>query len=129
MKDLPTIDTSQFPLVVINFSGYVPSSESFEKYLAEMHELYLANQGIVVIFDLSTLNFIDRPIRMRYSQWLRDWTELVSCSVIGAAYVIPSVPNRILLRGFFLKYKPIWRNASFRSLAEAEIWAKAILSE
>jgi hypothetical protein len=129
MEPYAAFDRSDFPLVVIRFTGEKSTDENFKAYLDEMSELYRATENVAIVFDAREANLPDLGHQRMQANWLRENKGVLEERCKGTAYVITKVAVRTVLRMIFTLYRQPVPYKVFGNMKEARAWAKNRLQD
>lgn len=123
MKNI-SIDSSNYPIIITNFSGIEPTMKEFEAYLDQILTFYQGDNRIVMLVDGTKSKFLSSDIRIKQGNWLKKHDALIRKHTIGNVFVIPSTVSSLILKGIFLIHKPAVPYTIVNSLPEAMLWAE-----
>lgn len=129
MKKYATVDSTQFPLIRVRFTGEKATEENFLLYLREVESIYDRKSSIGILFDATQASFPGLKYQNIQARWLKDHKQLMEKYCAGTAYVIPNVLIRQILKAIFtLQQQPIPYTVCGER-AEAEKWLQAQLMQ
>jgi hypothetical protein len=94
-------DTSQFPVVVVAFTGEAANDENFEAYLNGLHDLYESGDSLGIIFDGRNAKLPGLKYQKQQADWLKENEAMMKSQCVGTAYVITSTIIRGVLKAIF----------------------------
>lgn len=127
MNKYAEVDSSEFPIIKVVFTGEAATAENFPVYLDEVKQNYASEQPIAIIFDATEAVFPGITYQKMQAQWLKDNEQLMKDFCKGTAYVIPNLIIRKVLSAIFTFQKqPVayWVGSNY---TEAVDWAKTQL--
>lgn len=95
-------DKSNYPLVIITFTGEKATKDNFLTYLAETTKLYEARENIGILFDATNATFPGIAYQKMQARWLKEHESLMNKYCIGVAY---NIPNQIIKTALDLIFK------------------------
>ena len=102
------ISTTEFPLVIVRFTGEKANNQNFKEYLSHLDEVYLRRQKIALIFDATNASLPGLKYQKLQASWLKANTPLLKEYCLGTAYIIHSSAVKAILRMiFFLTPQPV----------------------
>lgn len=101
MNKYAEIDSSEFPIVEVVFTGEAVNAENFTMYLDELKQSYEREQPIVIVFDATKAVFPGMSYQKMQAQWLKENEQLMKNYCRGTAYVIPNLIIRNVLNAIF----------------------------
>jgi len=129
MKPYAQFDPSDFPIVIVRFTGAKAEDQNFKAYLEELHQAYQPQQPFTYLFDASQATLPGFKYQKMQADWLRDNEQLMKKYCLGTAYVIPNPLVRNVLKGILaLQQQPVPHQV-VSSEAEAREWCERKLSE
>lgn len=99
------LDDSQWPLVVIRFTG-APTDEEFEEYL-RLYESYLertGRYGLVLVTEPDAPMTKSKHAKMQ-AQWIKDHFEILGRKCVGISFVLPGPMMRGVLKAILAMQK------------------------
>lgn len=127
MKKYATIDSSEFPLIRVRFTGEKSTDENFQLYLKEVERAYDRENKIGILFDASQATLPGINHQKMQAQWLKDHKSLMQNYCAGTAYVIPNLVIRNVLKAIFALQKQPVPYRVCRDVSEAEEWLQGQL--
>lgn len=122
MEKYATIDDSNFPEVLVTFTGAKATDENFPQYMQEVKDQYERQERLAIIFDATGATTPGMKYQKQQADWLRENEQLMKDYCRGTAYVIPNPIIRTVLKGIFAFQKqPVPYNI-VKSLEEARSW-------
>ena len=121
-KKYASIETEEFPYVVVTFTGNAANQENFSLYLSELKEIYDKKKEVTILFDASKAVFPGISFQKKQATWLTENEKLMKDYCLGTAYVIPNLIIRNVLKTIFKFQKqpvPYYVSSEF---SEAEDW-------
>lgn len=94
-------DRSQYPLIVIEFTGEKATDDSFDLYLKGLSENYEKGKNIQILFDAKNAIFPPLKYQMKQAKWLKENEQLMQEECSGIAYTIPNAVIRNALALIF----------------------------
>ena len=119
------IDQSQFPLVIVSFTGLKATKKNFQSYLKDLSELYARKEPIVIVFDATLTPFIKLRLQKRQTKWMAENYSMVKKFCIGTAYVIPNNIIRTVLKTIFALRRQSAPYKIFATMEAGIAWAKS----
>lgn len=108
MNKYAEIDSSEFPIIKVVFTGEAANAENFPIYLKEVKENYASRQPLAIIFDASKAVLPGITYQKMQAQWLKDNEQLMKDYCKGTAYIIPNLIIRKVLSAIFtLQKQPV----------------------
>lgn len=127
MTPFAHIDQTEFPLVIITFSGERPSEENFQAYLDHITKIYHREEPFIVVVDASQAVLPALKYQRQQAQWMADHLELIESYCRGTAYIIPNDIMRTLLKAIFAIQQQSVPYEIFATLEGGMAWAKSRL--
>lgn len=124
MSKYAEIDSSDFPIIKVVFTGEAASEDNFSTYLFELKQIYLSKLPIAILFDASNAVFPGIKYQKMQAQWLKDNEQLMKSFCQGTAYVIPNFLIRNVLNTIFTFQKQPVDYKVCRTYSEAVSWIK-----
>jgi len=124
MEKYAEFDRSDFPLVVVRFTGVKATDDGFQAYLDEMATLYDGEKELAIIFDARSAALPDLNHQRMQAKWLREHTGILKKYCKGTAYVITKIAVRTVLRMIFALYPQPVPYKVFGSMEEATEWSR-----
>jgi hypothetical protein len=121
-----SVDTSEFPLVMLNEVGQQANVPQF----LEAFERLLTNQPdrFVSLHDVRTIHGWDLPERMVVHNWLKQHAPLLSRLVLGHATIVNGIQQKTMAGAVFWG-TPFEQNVTtFYDADEAKQWARTLLA-
>ena len=116
------VETDEFPMVTVKFTGNAANQDNFSTYLAELKEIYAKKQKLAILFDASLAVFPGITYQKQQALWLKENEDLMKEYCLGTAYVIPNLIIRNVLKAIFkFQKQPIPYYVS-SEISEAEDW-------
>jgi len=128
-KAYTTFDTSNFPLVIIAFTGNEATEANFSDYLTKTHQLYDAKEDLAIIFDATHATLPGFKYQKMQADWLKENEALMKNYCQGTAYIIPNLLVRGILKAIFAIQKQPVPYQVFSDYAQAEHWARQQLKK
>jgi len=123
-----TVDTSEWPLVVLTFAGD-PTVEAVRAHLKEIEDEVLSRgERFVQVVDLSRARRPNPAQRLAIAehQALNETRYEELC--LGEAYIVPTAELKGAMTGVFFAAKPAYDYVFVASMAEARSWAEDCLN-
>lgn len=121
------IDQSDFPLVIVTFTGVKPTEENFQAYLDELTEVYKKGETFMIVFDASQAVLLSLKYQRKQAQWITDHLGLIQEFCLGTAFVIPNDIIRTVLKAIFSIQQQPDPYEIFATLDAGMAWAKSRL--
>ena len=116
------VETDEFPMVTVRFTGNAANQENFSTYLIELKEIYDQKKELAILFDASLAVFPGITYQKQQALWLKENEDLMKEYCLGTAYVIPNLIIRNVLKAIFkFQKQPIPYYVS-SEISEAEDW-------
>ncbi len=116
------VETDEFPMVTVRFTGNAANQENFSTYLKELKEIYDQKKEVAILFDASLAVFPGITYQKQQALWLKENEDLMKEYCLGTAYVIPNLIIRNVLKAIFkFQKQPIPYYVS-SEISEAEDW-------
>jgi hypothetical protein len=128
MKKYAQVDSSEFPLIRVQFTGEKATDENFPLYLKEVEATYDRENRIGILFDATHATFPGLKYQNMQAQWLKDNQQLMQKYCAGTAYVIPNTLIRNVLKAIFALQKQPVPYRVFGEVSEAEEWLQVQLA-
>lgn len=123
-----TVDTSEWPLVVLTFAGD-PPVEAVRAHLEEIEDEVLARgERFVQVVDLSHAVRPNPAQRLAIAEHQAANEAGYEELCIGEAYVVPTAELKGAMTGVFFAAKPAYDYVFVATLAEALDWARGCLA-
>jgi hypothetical protein len=122
-------DQSEFPVVIIRFTGVSSTDENFGDYLAEMTALYDRQEDLAIVFDAREASLPSLRHQKMQAQWLQDHKALLKKHCRGTAYVMVTSSARIILLMIFSFTSQPVPYKTFSNMPDAEAWVSGLLQE
>ena len=122
MKKYAEIDSSEFPIIKVCFTGEAANAENFPLYLNEVKQTYAAKQSLAIIFDATKAVMPAIKYQKMQAQWLKENEQLMKDYCKGTAYVIPNRIIRNVLSAIFAFQKQPVPYKVCSKLSEANNW-------
>lgn len=122
MKKYAEIDTVQFPLIKVVFTGEAANTENFPLYLNEVKQNYATKQDLAIIFDATAAVMPGIKYQKMQAQWLKENEQLMKDYCKGTAYVIPNRIIRNVLSAIFTFQKQPVPYKVCSKMSEAVAW-------
>lgn len=97
-------DTSDFPVVLVRFTGVASTDQNFQEYLDKLKDIYLRKEPFSIVFDAINAALPSLRHQKMQAYWLRDNKELVETYCKGTAYIILKPTTRAILKLIFAIY-------------------------
>ena len=124
MNKYAQIDSSEFPLIKVVFTGEAANAENFSMYLDELKKNYESEEPIAIVFDATKAVFPGMTYQKMQAQWLKDNEQLMKSFCRGTAYVIPNPIIRNVLNAIFTFQKQPVPYKVCSNYTEAITWVK-----
>lgn len=128
MNTYATFDRSQFPLIVVTFTGEKETPENFEVYLDGLLANYKRKEAFALVFDASDAPPPNLKYQQKQASWMKAHKALIQQYCKGVAYALPGIFLRNILKLIFkIQKNPV----PFKVFASKEVgiaWAKAQLA-
>lgn len=124
MNKYAKIDTREFPIVKVVFTGKAAKAENFHMYLDELKKIYESEEPLAIVFDATKAVFPGMSYQKMQAQWLKDNEQLMKNYCNGTAYVIPNPIIRNVLSAIFTFQKQPVPYRVCGSYEEASTWVK-----
>lgn len=105
MNKYAIINSNNFPVINIVFTGNDATDENFSQYLDEIKKVYSLEKKVVIIFDASKAVIPGINYQIMQANWLKENKELMVNYCLGTAYIIPSLIIRNILKAIFVIQK------------------------
>ena len=129
MNKYATIDSTQFPLILVRFTGEKATDENFPLYLQEVEAVYDRKNKIGILFDATEATLPGLKYQKMQAQWLKDHKSLMQNYCAGTTYVIPNLVIRNVLKGIFaLQNQPVPYTVC-GNMGEAEEWLRDLIDQ
>ena len=122
MKKYAEVDKTDFPIVVVTFTGSSADAENFPLYLHEIKQCYDNHNKLAIIFDATNAVFPGLNFQKMQAQWLEDNTQMMKDFCVGTAYVIPNIIIRNVLKTIFAFQRQPIPYVVCSEIATAENW-------
>ena len=129
MKRYAVVDSSQFPLIQVRFTGAKATEENFPLYLKEVEAAYDRENRIGILFDASHATFPGLKYQKMQARWLKDHKQLMENYCAGTAYVIPNALIRNVLKAIFALQKQPVPYAVCGEIEEGEAWLRDLIDQ
>src|SRR6056297_806352 len=127
MNKYATIDSTQFPLILVRFTGEKATDENFPLYLQEVEAAYDRKNKIGILFDATEATLPGLKYQKMQAQWLKDHKSLMQNYCAVTTYVIPHLMTRDVLKGIFaLQNQPVPCTVC-GNMGEGEEWLRALI--
>lgn len=129
MKPYARFEQTDFPIVVVRFTGAKAEDQNFEAYLEDLHQAYQRREPFTYIFDASNAALPGFKYQKMQADWLRNNEQLMKEYCLGTAYVIPNPLIRNVLKGILaLQQQPVPHHVASNEV-EAREWCEQKLSQ
>ena len=122
MKKYAEINTSEFPIVKVVFTGEAADATNFPFYLEEVKQAYDHKNKLSIIFDATNAVFPGIAFQKMQAQWLNDNNEMMKNFCVGTAYIIPNIIIRNVLKAIFAFQSQPVPYLVCENSAQAEQW-------
>lgn len=122
------INTENFPIVEVIFTGHKATDDNFTKYLEELKEVYSRHEKLSIIFDASNAVFPGLKYQKMQGDWLKENEEVMKKYCSGTAYIIVNTIIRGVLKTIFKFQKQPVPYHICSNIEEAELWINQQLS-
>lgn len=123
------VNTENFPVVKVVFTGNKATDDNFIKYLNELKAIYYDGNKLAIVFDATNAVFPNLKYQKIQADWLKDNEELMKSFCVGTAYVIPnSIIRGVLTTIFKFQKQPVAYHIC-GNLSDADNWVNQKLSE
>lgn len=122
-------DTSDFPILLVRFTGEASTDQNFKEYLDQLDDIYLRKELFSIVFDATNAALPSLRHQKMQAYWLRDNKELVESYCKGTAYVILKPATRAILKLIFAIYPQPVPYKIVVTESDGRNWAKAQLEE
>lgn len=117
------IDSTDFPLVTVTFTGNKPTEESFNLYTSQLEACYARGDKFTIIFDGRKAVFPSFKFQKMQAKWLKDHEKLIKSQCLGTAYIVANLGISFALRTIFMLQPQPVDYTVVSSLSEAIYWA------
>ena len=124
MKRYATVDSTEFPLIRVQFTGEKSTDENFALYLKEVQATYDRENRIGILFDATHATLPSLRHQKMQAKWLKDYKSLMQNYCAGTAYVIPNTLIRNVLKAIFALQKQPVPYRVCGEIEEGEEWLK-----
>jgi hypothetical protein len=90
MSTYAEIDSSEFPIIKVVFTGEAATQENFPVYLQQLKDNYNSRKPIAIIFDATKAVLPGITYQKMQAKWLKEHEQLMKDYCKGTAYVIPN---------------------------------------
>ena len=126
MTTYADFDRSNFPLIVVRFTGEEETEENFEAYLNGLYANYETKQSFSLVFDATNAADPKVKYQIKQAQWMKKHEDLIKKYCLGVAYVMPNTFLRIILKVIFsVQQNPVSFKV-FEQLEQGLTWAKGL---
>jgi cAMP phosphodiesterase len=129
MTTYAEIDSSEFPIIKVVFTGEAATQENFPDYLQKLKDNYNSRESIAIIFDATKAVLPGITYQKMQAKWLKENEQLMKDYCIGTAYVIPNRIIRNVLSAIFAFQKQPVEYLVCKDLMEAEAWVRGQLGK
>ncbi|SNS25419.1 hypothetical protein SAMN06295967_10633 [Belliella buryatensis] len=129
MEAYALVDNSEFPLVMISFTGNKSTDENFQAYLASTKAVYRHERKLAIIFDATFAGVPSIKHQKMQANWLKENEPLMQQYCIATAYVIPNMAVRTVLKFIFALQKQPVPYQIFEKQQDARHWIDGLLSK
>lgn len=129
MKAYASIDESEFPLVLIQFTGEKSTDENFLNYLNTTKACYRHKKTIGIVFDAANASIPSLKHQKMQADWLKENIDLMKEYCVGTAYVIPNLAIRAILKMIFSFQKQPVPYQIFENNHDAKQWLLSALGQ
>ena len=124
MKKYAIIETKEFPIVNVTFTGENANDDNFILFLEEVKQSYDLQNKIALIFDATNAIVPAFKYQKMQANWLKDNQQMIKDFCVGTAYVIPNIIIRSVLKAIFaIQSQPV-PFLVCSNITEAENWVK-----
>ncbi|MEM6297131.1 MAG: STAS/SEC14 domain-containing protein [Bacteroidota bacterium] len=127
MKTYAHFDRSEFPLIVVTFTGAKETPENFAEYLQGLYQNYDRKEAFSLVFDASDAPTPNPSYQQKQAQWMKDHESMIQEYCRGVAYVMPNFLLRNVLKLIFAIQKNPVPFEVFSKKNEGVSWAKSQL--
>lgn len=124
-----TVNTSNYPIVVVTFAPVGNTREGIDDYINEMAALIEKGKNLIIIYDTTKAKYLPAEARIKIGNYLRDNADLIQNTCKAFVYIIDSVIGRVVTNCIFAINPPPVPYAIFNSLEQGERWSMAKLSQ
>lgn len=126
MTNYADFDRSNFPLIVVTFTGAKETDENFAVYLDGLHANYDPKKNFSLVFDATKAASPNLKYQQRQAKWMKEHEDLIQTYCLGVAYVMPNIVLRTVLKMIFaIQNNPVPFKV-FGELEEGMAWAKGL---
>jgi hypothetical protein len=122
MKKYATVDDSNFPEVLVTFTGEKADDENFTCYLEEVKATYERKQSLMILFDATKATTPNIKYQKQQADWLKENEHLMHDYCKGTAYIIPNAIIRTVLKGIFAFQTQPVPHKVVKTIEEARAW-------
>lgn len=116
------VDTTNFPMVNVAFTGEKANDTNFALYLKELKEIYTEKEKIGIVFDARKAIIPGIAFQKMQATWLKENNQLMKDYCVGTAYVISNTIIRNVLKAIFAFQEQPVPYLVCSTLEEAEKW-------
>lgn len=120
-----SIDDSKSPIIIIQIHPVDPTPKEFDEYVEKMKALASAENGIVLIHNVTEGKFLTSEQRIKIGSLYK--IPNLSKALLGHAFVNSALLPMTILKGIFLVSKPPVDHIVVKTEAEAINWAQGLL--
>jgi hypothetical protein len=129
MSTYAEIDSSEFPIIKVVFTGEAATQENFPVYLQQLKDNYNSRESIAIIFDATKAVLPGITYQKMQAKWLKEHEQLMKDYCKGTAYVLPNRIIRNVLSAIFAFQKQPVDYLVCKDLSEAEAWVRGQLGK
>lgn len=127
--DYAIFDTTNFPTVIVSFTGSQANEENFSNYLIKTKSLYNDKRELAIIFDATDASLPGIKYQKMQAEWLKTNEALMKKYCKGTAYVISNKLVRAILTAIFKFQKQPVPYLIVPTITEAKSWSRDILKQ
>lgn len=120
-------DRTNFPLIIVSFTGEKESPENFDAYLAGLHANYDREEAFALVFDATQAPTPNPIYQQKQAKWMKQHEALITTYCRGVAYVMPNGLLRGVLKMIFSLQKNPVPFKVMANLEEGRKWAKSLI--
>jgi hypothetical protein len=121
------VDTSGWPVVVVHLPAAV-SDEEVQLYLEALRVLRERREPYALIVDANRSRGFSARQRQMQADYIQSGIEMSRRYLKAFAFVAESPMQRGMLTAIFWIRRPEWPHGVFRTLMDADAWARSLLS-
>ncbi len=115
-------DRSNFPLIIINFTGKSETNGNFQIYLDELGENYKRKEKFSLVFELTKAPIPKVSFQLKQANWMKENEPNIVKYCQGCAYIIPGLVMRNILKFIFSIQKNPVQFKVFSTIEEGKTW-------